>query len=232
MEPLLALARAHGLCVVEDCAEAIGARHAGRMVGSFGEVACFSFFANKTITTGEGGMSLTDSPALAERLTELRDHGMARGRRYWHERVGYNYRMTNPQAAIGVAQLGRIQDIFTRNRRLETLYRRLLGELPEIAFPAPLSAGDEASIWLVSVLVPSAMRAQIIDAARIAEIELRPFFYPLSEMPPYREYGRDCPVSRALSRAGLNLPTSDAVDLKVIERLKAVLWDVLGRHAA
>src|SRR5262249_39670121 len=126
MGHLMEFARKHGLHVIEDCAEAIGARHAGRMVGTFGEVACFSFFANKTITTGEGGMCLTDSPPLAERLAELRDHGMTRGRRYWHERVGFNYRMTNPQAAIGVAQLGRIETIIARNRRLDALYRKHL----------------------------------------------------------------------------------------------------------
>ena len=88
MGPILELAQAHRLHVIEDCAEAIGGRHAGRMVGNFGAVACFSFFANKTITTGEGGMCLTNSPELADRLSELRDHGMVPDRRYWHERVG------------------------------------------------------------------------------------------------------------------------------------------------
>jgi perosamine synthetase len=127
MGPLATIAALRGLHLVEDCAEAIGARHGGRMVGGFGDVACYSFFANKTITTGEGGMCLIDSAPLAERLAELRDHGMAHRRRYWHERVGYNYRMTNPQAAIGVAELGRISEIVARNRRLEALYRENLG---------------------------------------------------------------------------------------------------------
>jgi perosamine synthetase len=232
MGPILELAKAHGLHVIEDCAEAIGARHAGRMAGSFGEVACFSFFANKTITTGEGGMCLTDSPELADRLAELRDHGMAPDRRYWHERVGFNYRMTNPQAAIGVAQLERIAAIFERNRRLEMLYREHLSELPSIAFPDSLPAGNEASTWLVSLLVPPIQRGQLIEAARRADIELRPFFYPLSQMPPYRGYGRDCPTSRSLSLSGLSLPTSDAVDAIIVKKLKDAFWKVLGRHAA
>ena len=232
MGPLAVLAAAHGLKLVEDCAEAIGARHAGRMVGGSSDVACFSFFANKTITTGEGGMCLTDSPALAGRLAELRDHGMAPGRRYWHDRVGYNYRMTNPQAAIGVAQLGRIAEIVARNRKLEAIYRDELGDIPGVAFPAALPAEDEASIWLVSILVPAAQREAIVEAARKADIELRPFFHPLSEMPPYRGYGSLCPNSRALAQSGLNLPTSDAVDARVIRKLKDVLWSVLGRRAA
>jgi perosamine synthetase len=225
MTPLLELAESRGLHVIEDCAEAIGARHRGRLVGGFGSIACFSFFANKTITTGEGGMCLTDSPSLADRLAELRDHGMARHRRYWHERVGFNYRMTNPQAAIGVAQLGRIETIIERNRRLEGLYREHLTQLPGVVFPGALPAGDEAAIWLVSLLVPPGSRAALIEAAARAQVELRPFFYCLSEMPIYRPYGRDCPVSRSLSRAGLNLPTSAAVDATVVRKLRDVFRD-------
>jgi perosamine synthetase len=232
MGPILKLAKAHRLHVIEDCAEAIGGRHAGRMVGSFGDVACFSFFANKTITTGEGGMCLTDSSELADRLSELRDHGMARNRRYWHERVGFNYRMTNPQAAIGVAQLRRIEAIFARNRQLEMLYREHLGELPGVAFPDSLPAGNEVSTWLVSLLVPPTQRRQLIEAARLANIELRPFFYPLSQMPPYQTYGRDWPTSRGLSLSGLCLPTSHVVDEMVVKKLRDVFWKVLGRRAA
>jgi perosamine synthetase len=232
MTPLIELARGRGLHVIEDCAEAIGARHAGRLVGSFGDVGCFSFFANKTITTGEGGMCLTDDEGLAERLCELRDHGMVKGRRYWHERVGFNYRMTNPQAAIGVAQLERIGGIFARNRRLEALYRAHLADLPGLSFPPPLADGDQAAVWLASVLVPPGQRARMIETALRAEIELRPFFHPLSEMPPYRAFARDCPVSRALSQSGLSLPTSNAVDAKVVDKLKNALWQVLGQEAA
>ena len=232
MEQLMEFARKHGLYVIENCAEAIGARHAGRMVGAFGEVACFSFFADKTITTGEGGMCLTDSPELAERLAELRDHGVTQGMRNWHEHVGFNSRMTNPQGAIGVAQLGRIETIIARNRRLDALYRKHLGALRGIAFHEPLAQDDEAVIWPVSVMVPPALRKKLIDAAWHADIELRAFFYPLSQMPAYRAYAQDCTVSRMLSRSGVNLPTSSAVDEKVIEKLKIVLWEVLSREAA
>jgi perosamine synthetase len=232
MTSILELAAERGLHVIEDCAEAIGARHRGRFVGGFGSVACFSFFANKTITTGEGGMCLTDSPSLADRLAELRDHGMSRTRRYWHERVGFNFRMTNPQAAIGVAQLGRIDSIAERNRRLEGLYREHLAGLPGVAFPPALPPGETAAVWLVSLLVPPASRARVIEATGRAGIELRPFFHPLSEMPVYRPYGRDCPVSRALSRQGLNLPTSAAIDAGVVRKLATVLDEALRHEPA
>ena len=140
--------------------------------------------------------------------------------------------MTNPQAAIGVAQLGRMEAIFARNRRLEMLYREYLGELPGVAFHERLPAGDEVSTWLVSLLVPPTQRRELIDAARLANIELRPFFYPLSQMPPYRTYGRDWPTSRGLSLSGLCLPTSHVVDEMIVKRLRDVFWKVLGRQAA
>src|SRR4029077_9799859 len=129
----------------------------------------------------------------AGRLTVLRDHGMTPGRRYWHEQPGFNGRMTNLQAAIGVAQLARLPEISERNRRLEALYRHHLGGIAGIVFPPVLPNGAEPAIWLVSVLVPAEKRASLIEAAARAGIEIRPFFYSLSTMPPYRRYGRRCP---------------------------------------
>jgi perosamine synthetase len=110
MGPICAFAASRGIAVVEDCAEAPGACYAGQPVGHFGDVSCFSFYANKIVTTGEGGMCLTNSPALASSLRILRDHGMAPGRAYWHDRIGFNYRLTNIQAAIGHAQLARASE--------------------------------------------------------------------------------------------------------------------------
>jgi perosamine synthetase len=228
LDALGELAESRGIAIVEDCAEALGASHAGRPVGSFGAIGCFSFFANKTITTGEGGMCVTDSDAIAERLKVLRDHGMTPGRRYWHEQPGFNGRMTNLQAAIGVAQLARLPEILARNRRIEALYRHHLRTLPGIVFPPPLPHGTEPAIWLVSVLVPAEKRGALIDAAAKAGIEIRPFFYSLSTMRPYRRYGRRCPNSLGLSARGINLPTSNAVDESVIARFAAVAASVLG----
>ena len=226
--PLDGLAKEHGIAIVEDCAEALGARYDGRQVGRFGEIGCFSFFANKTITTGEGGICLTDSDAIAARLAELRDHGMTPGRRYWHERVGFNYRMTNLQAAIGVGQLTRFDEIVARNRRIEALYREHFGSLPGVAFPPIPPNHVEPAIWLVSIQVPVDKRAQLIDAAAKAGIEVRPFFYSLSTMPAYRSFGRHCPNSLALSRTGISLPTSNAVDAPVVKKLATVFSEVLA----
>ncbi len=222
------IAAPRGIALIEDCAEALGARFEDRAVGRFGAVGCFSFFANKTITTGEGGICVTDSDELAGRLKELRDHGMTPGKRYWHERVGFNGRMTNLQAAIGTAQLRRFGEIAARNRRIELLYRRHLHAIPGIQFPPAPANHVEPAIWLVSVLVPPARRDPLIAAAKAAGIELRPFFYPLSAMPPYRRYGRTGENSQALSRSGINLPTSNAVDETVVLRLAQVFREVLA----
>jgi perosamine synthetase len=228
MGPLEELARERAIAIVEDCAEALGARYDGRPVGQFGAVGCFSFFANKTITTGEGGMCVTNSDALAARLSELRDHGMAPGRRYWHERVGFNYRMTNLQASIGVGQLARLDDILARNRRIEGLYREHFADLPGVKFPPVQPNHIEPAIWLVSVQVPAEKRDRLIDAAAKSGIEVRPFFYSLSTMPAYRSYGRACPNSLALSRTGINLPTSHAVDAPVVRKLAGIFAKALA----
>ncbi|KKM16310.1 hypothetical protein LCGC14_1687160, partial [marine sediment metagenome] len=108
MDPIMHIAREHDLYVIEDAAEAHGGKYKGKMLGSFGDISCFSFYANKTITTGEGGMCLTNDKDLAEKMINLRDHGMNKEKRYWHDIIGYNYRMTNLQAAVGVAQLAKL----------------------------------------------------------------------------------------------------------------------------
>ncbi|HEY2890827.1 MAG TPA: DegT/DnrJ/EryC1/StrS family aminotransferase [Dongiaceae bacterium] len=227
LDALCEFAGERGIAIVEDCAQALGARHGERMVGRFGAIGCFSFFANKTITTGEGGMCVTDSDAIAGRLKELRDHGMTPGRRYWHERSGFNGRMTNLQAAIGVAQLSRLPEIMARNRRLDALYRQHLGAIAGVSFPPPLPDHIEPAIWLVSALITPGKRDALIAAAAAARIELRPFFYSLSTMPPYRRYGGRCPTSLGLSARGINLPTSNAVDESVIAKLAGIAAAVL-----
>lgn len=225
--PIADFAKAHGCAVVEDCAEAHGARYAGRPVGQFSDASCFSFYANKIVATGEGGMCLTNSEALASTMLELRNHGMTPHRWYWHERVGYNYRMTNLQAAIGVTQLGRIEETLERNRRLERLYRMHLDGIPGIKFPEPLPAIYDPVVWLVSAQVPATARARLIADAADAEIELRPFFHPLSQMPAYAPYARSCPTSALLAMTGINLPTSSAVDEGVVKRVAALFRDSL-----
>lgn len=225
--PIAAFAKLHNVHVVEDCAEAHGARYAGRTVGQFGDVSCFSFYANKIVTTGEGGMCLTNSAALATTIVALRDHGMAPDRSFWHERVGYNYRMTNLQAAIGQSQLWRIDQTLARNKHLDELYREHLAGIPGVEFPPPLAEEYDPVVWLVSLQVPARARPRLIEAARAAEIEMRPFFHSLSALPPYERYARPCPNSITLSQKGINLPTSSAVDVRVAEKIATIFRDVL-----
>jgi perosamine synthetase len=158
----------------------------------------------------------------------MRDHGMTPDRFYWHERVGYNYRMTNLQASLGVAQLGRVQEILSRNAGLEKLYREHFRDLPGISFAPGRSAEYEPVVWLVCALVPERQRERLFAAAGQAGIELRPFFHPLSAMPAYAAHARPCPASERLSRTGLNLPTSSAVDQPAIERIGRVFREVLA----
>jgi len=226
--PIAEFARGRGIAVVEDCAEAHGARYDGRVVGQFGDVACFSFYANKIVTTGEGGMCLTDSEDLATSLRVLRDHGMSPDRSYWHERVGYNYRITNLQAAIGESQLWRINGTLQRNARIAALYREALEGIPGVRFPPIMSDKYEPVVWLACVQVPAEMRLPVMRAAHEAKIETRPFFHPLSTLPPYDKYARACPNSAELAATGVNLPTSGDVDEQVVERVARVFHNVLG----
>jgi perosamine synthetase len=228
MGPIAAFAGRHGIAVVEDCAEAHGARYAGRPVGKFGAISCFSFYANKIVTTGEGGMCLTDSDDLAAALRLLRDHGMTAERPYWHERVGFNYRLTNLQASIGHAQLARVHETLKRNQRLAETYRVALQHVPGVRLPPTMDGVYAPVVWLASVLVPAERRNALLAAAARADIELRPFFHSLSTLPPYERYAQHCPHSRELSATGVNLPTSRAVDDKAVERIAEVFADVLA----
>jgi perosamine synthetase len=226
--PIADFAAGRRIAVVEDCAEAHGARYGGRTIGQFGDISCFSFYANKLVTTGEGGMCLTDSEDLAVLLRRLRDHGMSPDRAYWHDSVGYNYRITNLQAAIGESQLGRIEATLQRNAHIANLYREALRGIPGVRFPPAMSDEYEPVVWLACVQVPADRRLAVMRAGLDAKIETRPFFHPLSTMPPYGRYARTCPNSLELAATGINLPTSNAVDEQVVERVARVFHEVLA----
>ena len=225
--PITEFAKKRGIAVVEDCAEAHGARYNGRPVGQFGDINCFSFYANKIVTTGEGGMCLTNSPELADSIRILRDHGITPNRSYWHERVGFNYRITNLQAAIGHSQVWRIDDTLARNKGVADLYHNALRSIPGVRFPPPMDRIYEPVVWLACVQVPASKRDALLKAAVEAKIEMRPFFHSLSSLPPYERYARRCPNSAELAATGVNLPTSRAVDLQVVHRIVKVFRDVL-----
>jgi len=230
MDPILELARRHGLRVVEDAAEAHGARYKGRPVGGLGDLGCFSFYGNKIVTTGEGGMVVTDDPALAEQLAFFRDHAMDGKRRYYHPAVGFNYRMTNVQAAIGCAQLEAIDEILARRRRIAEAYARGLDGIPGLALQ-PRAGWAEPVCWMFSALVEEAFgldRAEVIAGLRERGVDSRPFFVPLHELPPYRDEG-PYPVAEALGRTGINLPSGNRLTPEAIETVCRALRELATR---
>jgi perosamine synthetase len=209
MDPILKIAKEFDLYIVEDCAEAHGAEYKGKKVGSFGIVNCFSFYGNKIITTGEGGMCITNDSELAEKMRILRDHGMSPQKRYWHEVIGFNYRMTNLQAAIGIAQLKKLDKFVEKKRRIARIYNQSLKDVEGLELP-PEMPWAKSVYWMYSILVTNNSRidrASLIEKLANSDIDSRPFFYPIHTMPPYIE-NKKYPTAEKLSEEGLNLPSS------------------------
>lgn len=222
------IARRHRLYVIEDCAEALGASVAFKRVGSFGHIGCFSFFANKILTTGEGGMCICADDQLARRMQTLRDHGMSPERKYWHEDVGFNYRMTNLQAAVGLAQLEQIDQLLAIRERIQRQYDRCLRRLPVITGAAS-PPGVETVTWLVSYLLDATIdRDAFIQQAGELGIDVRPFFFVLSDMPPYQKFARrPTPIAHDVAARGVNLPTSACLKTSVYNHIADRLADLL-----
>lgn len=218
MDPILELAKKHNLFVIEDVAEAHGAEYKGKKLGSLGDVGCFSFYGNKILTTGEGGMCITDDEKLAERMRFLKDHGMTRPY-YYHPEVGYNFRMTNIQAAIGLAQFERIDSIIATKINNAKLYKELLRDVKGLSFQ-PEESYAKSVFWLHSLLIEEDFRSsrdELMKALKEADIDSRPFFMPMHELPPYKREGY--PVAAELSRKGINLPSSTLLSEDDIKRI-------------
>jgi perosamine synthetase len=240
MDMIIKIAKRHALFIVEDCAEALGAEYMGQKVGSFGDVGCFSFFANKIITTGEGGMITTNDQGLYEKMELLRDHGMSKDRRYWHIYAGFNYRMTNLQAAIGLAQMERVEEFLKYRLNVVERYNEQLKDVEGIALPQ--SAEWAKSVyWLYSIIVDEQKSGVDRDGLAIGladrGIETRPFFYPLHQQPPYRSKNMDLyPVTEWLAPRGLSLPTANNIPLDEVDRvgsaIKRIVSDarLVGQH--
>lgn len=213
MDGVKALADHHGLLVVEDAAEALGSTWRGRRVGSFGDAATFSFFANKIVTTGEGGMVVFADAAKADRGRRLRDHGMNPAKRYWHDEVGFNYRMTNMQAAIGLAQMERIDRFIEGKLRLAERYGKGLAGVSGVILPETRPEVLN-TYWAYSILLADCPSLEERDRviARLARLGIgtRPLFYPLHTMPAFRAFAgnRDFPATEYLSARGLSLPSA------------------------
>jgi len=225
MDEILRIAEDHNLHVIEDCAEAPGAEYKGKKVGSFGIISCFSFYGNKIITTGEGGMCLTNNEESANKMRILKDHGMNPDKKYWHDIIGFNYRMTNLQAALGVAQLKKIDLLIAKKRQIAIMYKKLLQGLSAV-IPAPEMPWAKNVYWLYSVLVEKILRDKIIKHLERQGIEARPFFYPIHILPPYK-HSLTLPVAEELSAKGLNLPSGPRLPENQIEEVVESLREVL-----
>ena len=211
MDAIITIAKRHNLYVIEDAAEAHGAEYKGKKVGSFGDISCFSFYGNKIITTGEGGMCLTNNEELAEKMRILRDHGMNPSKKYWHDVIGFNYRMTNLQAAIGVAQLKKLDAFVEKKRKIARWYQEGLKDLAENGLITlhPEMEWAKCVYWMYCILVEDEFGMSRDDLMRRLEekgIETRSFFYPMHVMPPYKNNERFL-IAKEISRKGINLPS-------------------------
>jgi perosamine synthetase len=223
MDPIIELSKKHGFYIVEDAAEAHGAEYKGRKTGGLGHIGCFSFFANKIITTGEGGMIVTDDARLATKARKLGNQAYEQERRFLHRELGFHYRMTNMQAAIGVAQMQHIDTFVNTRRRNAQLYNELLRGITGLVLP-PEAEWAKSVYWMYSVLIEDSFGMQADDFRTYLKgrgIEARPFFYPMHLQPLYAAQfsGEAYPETERLGRRGVNLPSGNeltAADVRVV----------------
>jgi perosamine synthetase len=225
MDAINAIASRHGLWVVEDAAEAHGARYKDRPAGSLGTVATFSFYGNKILTSGEGGALTVDDPELENRMRLLRGQGMDPKRRYFFPVIGYNYRLTNVACAILCAQLERVHEFIARRAEIAAAYTRGLGKVPGIDLQ-PRAEYCAPATWLVSIQVRADAyglgRDALAEVLAAEQIETRPFFHPIHRLPPYADRpgsGRHLPVTERVASRGLNLPTAISMSDADVERV-------------
>lgn len=231
MDPIMELAQKYGLFVLEDAAEAHGALYKGRPVGSIGDCGSFSLFGNKIITTGEGGFLTTNNDQLAEHMRILRSQGMSPTQRYWFSEVGYNYRMTNVAAAIGLGQVEQFEQHLERRQRIAREYtKRFTSISPDLLLLPYTESWAHHVYWMYTVRLGDAVkksRDEIMGAMLEAGIETRPVFHPMHTMPPYKEDGMSYPNSQAALR-GINLPTHELLTDDDLDHVTATLIRLLS----
>jgi len=229
MDELSAIAEESDLLVIEDAAESHGAEFRGKRVGGFSSCGVFSFYGNKIITTGEGGMITTNDPALHHRARFLRDHAMSPTRRYWHSERGFNYRMTNLQAALGMAQLERIDEILLHRQELMKWYRAAITTNDEIRLNY-LANSAKSAYWMICLEVDwldERLRGELMKELRQRGVDSRPYFCTLSSMPMYEAV--PCSVASRKASIGLNLPTYFDLTSSDVSEIGAIVNDLLGR---
>ncbi|WP_458012102.1 DegT/DnrJ/EryC1/StrS family aminotransferase [Candidatus Solincola sp.] len=231
MDQLMELARAKGIYVIEDCAEAHGALYKERRAGSFGDISCFSFFGNKIITTGEGGMCITDSEEYARCVRYYCDQCASPDKRYWHNQIGYNYRLTNLQAAVGVAQLERVEDTLQKKQEIAKSYNEVLKPLEKrgLVRLQKVREGVFSAHWMYTLVIESDSgfsRDDFIVEMDKRGVETRPAFYPLHTLPPYRTRIR-LKNSEFISAHGVSLPSGPDISDEELSYVCQAIEDIL-----
>jgi perosamine synthetase len=234
MEPVLTLANKYGLQIIEDAAEMHGQTYKGRPCGSFGALSTFSFYPNKHVTTGEGGMIVTDDQQLAERCRSLRNLCFQPQNRFVHEELGWNFRMTNLQAAIGVAQLERLDEFVVRKRHMGQLYTELLSDIPGLQLPVPQTEYAANIYWVYGIVLKDDVPFDAKEAMRrLAQYKIgtRPFFWPMHEQPVFRKMGlfegESCPVAETIARRGFYIPSGLALTDEQVGRVVQAVVEIL-----
>jgi len=234
MDSVLGIAQKHGLKIIEDSAESIGLRYDGKPCGGFGDISIFSFYANKHITTGEGGMVATNDPVLAERCRYFRNLCF-KSPRFVHEDLGWNFRMTNIQAAIGLAQLEQLELSIERKKAMGKKYTQLLSDIPDIQLPLDKTAKSENVYWVYGLVLSKQRQCKAdVIMQKLAErgIGSRPFFWPMHEQPVLKQMGlfsgETYPVSENLARYGFYIPSGIAITDEQIEKVSDVVHQVLA----
>lgn len=232
MDEICAIAEKHNITVVEDAAEAHGAEINGRKVGTFGKAASFSFFGNKVITCGEGGMIVTDDEDFYIKMKHIKSQGVDPNKRYWHDIVGYNYRMTNMQAAIGLGQLENINWHIEQRKRVADLYKKYLGGKTEYMVMQKVPEGYKHVYWMNNVILQDTVKKTRDEVMNVMEtvynIEMRPVFYPMHIMPPYYDETVSCPVAEKISARGISLPSHALLSEEDIKYICDALIEIVN----
>lgn len=235
MAPVLDIAHKHGLKILEDAAQMHGQTCHGQPCGSFGDISTFSFYPNKHITTGEGGMIVTDDDHLASECRSLRNLCFQNKKRFVHDRLGWNLRMTNMQAALGLAQLERLDEFVRRKRTMGARYTDLLQQVPMVQLPLPSTEYAENIYWVYGLVLAEALDADaetIMQRLAAKGIGSRPFFWPMHEQPVLQKLdifsGERYPVAERLARRGFYLPSGLALSIEQQDRVVAALKEVLN----
>lgn len=235
MAPLEEIARRHKLAIIEDAAESHGQIYRGRPCGSFGDLSAFSFYPNKHVTTGEGGMLVTDSDELAERCRSLRNLCFNNARRFVHEELGWNLRMTSMQAALGLAQLERLDHFIERKREMGRRYTAALQAVPQLQLPPAQVPGADNHYWVFGVVLSDDVPFDAAEAMRrlaAAGVGTRPFFWPMHEQPVLRRMGlfdgETYPVAERIARRGFYLPSGLALRPEQLDEVVATVKKLLA----